>query len=85
MSADAPIHLDHNATTPLHEEVRAAMLEAMDTAWGNPSSAHVYGRRANAAVEDARREVAALIGGHPDEIVFTWSWAHDYFLDISSE
>jgi cysteine desulfurase len=71
MSTDAPIYLDHNATTRLHDEVRAAMLEAMDTAWGNPSSTHVYGCRAHAAVENARREVAALIGGHADEIVFT--------------
>ena len=65
-----PIYLDHNATTPLHAEVRAAMIEAMD-AWGNPSSGHVYGQRARGALERARGEVAALLGAQPDEIVFT--------------
>lgn len=70
MSDPAPIYLDHNATTPLCAEVRAAMVEAMD-AWGNPSSAHVYGRRAREIIDRARVEVAALIGADPSEIVFT--------------
>lgn len=69
--AGAPIYLDHNATTPIHPEVRRAMVDAMSSAWGNPSSGHVYGRRAHEAVERARAEVAALIGAHEDEIVFT--------------
>jgi len=71
MSVDAPIYMDHNATTPLHPEVRAVMIEAMDSAWGNPSSGHVYGRRAHEVVERARGEVAALLGAQPDEIVLT--------------
>lgn len=66
-----PIYLDHNATTPIHPEVRAAMISAIDVAWGNPSSGHAIGRRAHDAIEGARAEVAALIGAAPEEIVFT--------------
>jgi cysteine desulfurase len=64
------IYLDHNATTPLAPEVRAAMTDALDR-WGNPSSVHAVGRQARAAVEDARRQVAALLGVLGEEIVFT--------------
>ena len=70
MSAET-IYLDHNATTPPGLEVRAAMARALDELWGNPSSVHGPGRRARAAVEDARQEVAALVGGDREEIVFT--------------
>jgi cysteine desulfurase len=66
----ARIYLDHNATTPLCAEARAAMLEALD-AGGNPSSIHGEGRSARARVERARQAVAALLGGMSDEIVFT--------------
>ena len=65
------IYLDHNATTPPAPEVRAAMAQALEQLWGNPSSVHGPGRRARAAVEDARQEVAALVGGDREEIVFT--------------
>jgi cysteine desulfurase len=65
------IYLDHNATTPLHPEVRAAMAPFLDDGFGNPSSAHEQGRRARAAVEESRRAVAARIGVRPSEIVFT--------------
>jgi cysteine desulfurase len=47
------------------------MAVALEQAWGNPSSIHALGRRARAAVEAARREVAALVGGLPEEIIFT--------------
>jgi cysteine desulfurase len=63
--------LDHNATTPVLPEVFEAMRPWLTSEWGNPSSAHVYGRRARAAVEEARRQVAALIGARSDEIIFT--------------
>ena len=66
-----PIYLDHNATTPLLPEVRLAMARALEELWGNPSSVHGPGRRARAAIEDARQEVAALVGGDREEIVFT--------------
>jgi len=66
-----PIYLDYNATTPISPEVVDAMLPYLRVHFGNPSSRHIYGRRTRDAVESARGEVAALIGGHADEIVFT--------------
>jgi len=68
---DDPIYLDHNATTPLPPEVADAMLPYLREHFGNPSSGHVYGRRARDAVDAARAQVAALIGAAPEEIVFT--------------
>jgi cysteine desulfurase len=65
-----PIYLDYNATTPPAPEVVDAMRGALD-AWGNPSSAHTYGRRARAAVERAREQVASLLGCEADEVLFT--------------
>jgi cysteine desulfurase len=65
------IYLDHNATTPLREEVAEAMTRALRDLFGNPSSAHAEGARARAAVEQAREQVAALVGARPAEIVFT--------------
>jgi cysteine desulfurase len=64
------IYLDHNAGAPLRPEVRVAMLPFLEGA-GNPSSAHREGARARSAVEAARAEVAALVGGRAAEIVFT--------------
>jgi cysteine desulfurase len=66
-----PIYLDHNATTPLHPEVVDAMLPFLTTHFGNPSSGHVYGQRAKAAVEAARGQVASLLGCEPEEVFFT--------------
>jgi cysteine desulfurase len=66
-----PIYLDYNATTPVAPEVFAAMKPFLTREFGNPSSGHVYGRRAREAVERARAQVAGLIGAETDEIVFT--------------
>lgn len=66
-----PIYLDYNATTPTDPRVVEAMLPYLRTHHGNPSSAHVYGQRAQAAIDGARTEVAALIGASPTELVFT--------------
>lgn len=66
-----PIYLDHNATTPLLPEVVDAMLPYLREHFGNPSSGHVYGARARAAVTRAREQVAALLGCDADEVVFT--------------
>jgi len=68
-----PIYLDHHATTPLDPRVLEAMLPYLREDFGNPASAtHVYGWRAEAAVEDARERLAAAIGAaDPAEIVFT--------------
>jgi cysteine desulfurase len=71
MTSDAPVYLDHNATTPVHPAVREAMLPWLGERWGNPSSPHAYGRDAARAVAAAREQVAALIGGRPQELVFT--------------
>jgi cysteine desulfurase len=65
------IYLDHNATTPVDAQVLEAMLPFLRGEFGNPSSSYALGRRAQAAVERARGEVAALIGAEPEEIVFT--------------
>ena len=66
-----PIYLDHNASTPLAPEVAAVMRDAMDSAFGNPSSPHWAGVPARAMVEKARRQVADLLGCAPQEVVFT--------------
>ena len=63
-------YLDWNAGAPLRPEARAAVLAALDVV-GNPSSPHAEGRRVRAIVEDAREEVAALVGAKPAEVVFT--------------
>jgi cysteine desulfurase len=67
------IYLDHNATTPIAPEVREAMRPYLEERFGNPSSAHEYGRVAREGVERARAEVAALLRCDPDSIVFTAS------------
>jgi cysteine desulfurase len=63
------IYLDNNASTKLDPEVRAAMEWALEL-HGNPSSVHAEGRRARRAIEEARDEVAELIGASPEEILF---------------
>jgi len=65
------IYLDHNATTPVDEAVADAMGRALRDTYGNPSSVHHFGQRAKALLDDARTEVAAVVGGDPSEIVFT--------------
>lgn len=66
-----PIYLDYNATTPVDPRVVEAMLPYLRAHFGNPSSDHVVGQKAKAAVDQARAEVVALIGAKPAEIVFT--------------
>ncbi|MGE0082700.1 MAG: aminotransferase class V-fold PLP-dependent enzyme, partial [Thiohalomonadaceae bacterium] len=65
------IYLDHNATTPIDPRVLAAMEPYLGAAYGNASSIHRLGRLSRGAVERAREQVAALLGAHPDEVVFT--------------
>jgi len=67
------IYLDHNATTPVHPTVVAAMAEALSGIFGNPSSTHAEGARARRALDDARQAVAALVGAQPGELIFTGS------------
>lgn len=66
-----PVYLDNAATTPLDPRVLEAMLPHLGPARGNPSSIHARGAAARDAVENAREEVAALVGASPEEIFFT--------------
>jgi cysteine desulfurase len=66
-----PIYLDHAATTPLRPEVLEAMLPHLRGVFGNPSSAHAWGRAAREALDDAHERLARAIGADAREIVFT--------------
>lgn len=66
-----PVYLDHAATTPVRPEVLDAMLPYLGSTFGNPSSAHRFGRAARAGLEEARREVAAALGVEAEELYFT--------------
>lgn len=65
------IYLDHNASTPVHPEVLAAMVPYFSEQFGNPSSIHGFGREARDAVEAAREEIAGFLGVAQAELVFT--------------
>ncbi len=65
------IYLDYNASTPIDPAVAAAMLPLLDEHFGNPSSGHWASTGAKAVLETARSQVAALLGCHSDEVVFT--------------
>ena len=65
------IYLDHNATTPLDLEVADRMAHALREVWGNASSVHHFGQQAKAALDEARGQVASLLGAEASEVVFT--------------
>lgn len=65
------IYLDYNASTPVHPDVREAMLPFLGDRYANPSSGHAPGRLMRQAVDDARERVASMLGASPGEIVFT--------------
>lgn len=67
----ASIYLDYNATTPVDPAVLDAMLPWLSGQFGNASSRHEYGRAARKAIDEARGKVAAAVGAHATEIVFT--------------
>ncbi|MCR9295463.1 MAG: cysteine desulfurase [bacterium] len=67
------IYLDFSTTTPVASSVRDAMLPFLNEFYGHPSSSHWFGRAAQEAIEDARSNLATLIGCHPAEVVFTSS------------
>jgi cysteine desulfurase len=72
MPDEEPIYLDHHATTPVADEVREAMIPYLGEKFGNPSSTdHRYGSQAKNAVDDAREEIASLVGSRTEEIIFT--------------
>lgn len=65
------VYLDHNATTPIDHEVFDAMMPFLRDYYGNPASVHGDGRKARAAVELAREQVASLVDVHPRQVIFT--------------
>ena len=65
------LYLDHHATTPVLPEVVEAMRPFWSETFGNPSSAHAFGRKARQALEDAREKIARLLEANPDELLFT--------------
>lgn len=77
------IYLDHNATTPVRPEVAAAMQPFLGAEFGNPNSVYKAGQRARAAVEDARRRVAALLSCSEEEVVFTSGGSESDVLALS--
>lgn len=65
------IYLDNNATTPIAPEVLEAMMPYLTTEWGNPSSSYRFGAKLKGVIENARAQVAELIGARQGEVVFT--------------
>src|SRR5258706_10909187 len=70
MAETRKVYLDHSATTPADRRVVEAMMPYLTEKFGNASSVHSFGQEARAAVDRARREVAALIGARANEVVF---------------
>jgi cysteine desulfurase len=67
-----PIYMDYSATTPVDPRVADKMIPFLREQFGNPASrSHMYGWSAEAAVEEARAHVAALVGADPREIIWT--------------
>ncbi|NPC95884.1 cysteine desulfurase family protein [Nocardioides sp. zg-DK7169] len=79
---DGPVYLDHNATTPVDPRVTAAALPYLMQDFGNPSSSHALGRRPHEAVEQARADVARLLGAGPGDVVFTGSGSEANLLAL---
>lgn len=71
MTSNTRIYLDNAATTPILPAVREAMLPFLEASFGNASTLYALGRESRAAIDEARRSVAELIGANPDEIAFT--------------
>ena len=65
------VYFDNAATTPVRGEVINSIQNALENCFGNPSSTHSFGRTAKTAVEQARKTIAATLGAHPSEIIFT--------------
>jgi cysteine desulfurase len=76
------IYFDHNATTPVSEEIFEAMVPFVKDEWGNPSSIHWAGRTPKKAIDEARERVANLLNCAPLEIIFTGSGSEGNNLAI---
>ncbi|MCZ6612375.1 MAG: aminotransferase class V-fold PLP-dependent enzyme, partial [Planctomycetota bacterium] len=67
-----PVYLDNAATTPVRPEVLEAMMPYLtDEAFGNPSSAHRFGQRAQAGIDRAKRQIADALHAEPGQVIFT--------------
>ncbi|MDH3604153.1 MAG: aminotransferase class V-fold PLP-dependent enzyme, partial [Candidatus Tectomicrobia bacterium] len=64
------VYLDYNATTPVHPEVLEVVIESLREDFGNPSSVHRYGRKTRVLVDEARDQVAELIGAPAASVLF---------------
>jgi cysteine desulfurase len=71
MKQNRHIYLDHSATTPVDERVFEAMLPYFSEIYGNPSSAHTFGQKAEQAIEDSRETIAKIFNCRPSEVIFT--------------
>ncbi|XP_071147195.1 selenocysteine lyase-like isoform X5 [Mytilus edulis] len=71
MADEKKVYLDYNATTPLEPEVVAAITSSLTEAWGNPSSSHDVGVKAKKVIDEARCNVANMIGAKSSDIIFT--------------
>ncbi|XP_073529135.1 selenocysteine lyase [Phyllobates terribilis] len=69
--AKCKVYLDYNATTPLTAEVIDVVTEALQEAWGNPSSSYCAGCKAKQLIESARAHIAKMVRGKPEDIIFT--------------
>ena len=67
------IYLDYSATTPIDPKVLRAMLPYLKENFGNPSSVHSFGQKAQTAIDEAREKVAKFLGCAPEEVIFTGS------------
>ncbi len=66
-----PIYLDNAATTPVYDVVNELMFKTSQEVYGNPSSTHLFGRKAKSMIENSRKQIAKLIGSQSNEIIFT--------------
>jgi selenocysteine lyase len=65
------VYLDSNATTPVAPTVVQKITDALNDEWGNPSSSYELGVKSKKSIEEARRYVALMIGGKPEDVIFT--------------
>ncbi|XP_067395135.1 selenocysteine lyase isoform X2 [Emydura macquarii macquarii] len=70
-SMERKVYMDYNATTPMAPEVIQTVTAAMNEAWGNPSSSYIAGRKATEIINEARDNLAQMVGGRPQDIIFT--------------
>jgi selenocysteine lyase len=65
------VYLDYNATTPVAPTVVQKIIDSLNDEWGNPSSGYLPGIKSKNSIAEARRHIALMIGGKPEDIIFT--------------